>query len=125
MDIDQYVTLSYLYKILKSNAISVGLVVISILFIFKMNLVGLMLFLFTILAILFSIYMLTILYLYDKKSWIYGFLIGMAISFLPMLFFSNKNILIIVIKFAPLLFFVIYNMFLKMKVGEWLIEKEF
>ncbi len=125
MNINRYLTLSYLHKLLTSNGISVGLVAISLVFIMNMNLVGLMLILITALAIPFSIYMLYILYLYDKKSWIYGFLIGLSISFLPIVTLSNENVLLIATKFAPLLFFVLYNMSLKMKVGEWLIEEEF
>jgi hypothetical protein len=125
MDIHQYLTLSYLYKILNSNAIAVGLVIISILFILNLNLVGLMVMMITVLAIPFSIYMMFVLYLFDKKGWIYGFLILMGVSFLPFLFFSNENFLLIFIKFAPLLTFVLYNMALKFKVGEWLMEINF
>lgn len=125
MDIDQYLTLRYLHKLLTSNAVSVGLVVISLLFIMNMNLVGLMLLLITALAVPFSIYMLYVLYLNDKMSWIYGFFVGLGLSFLPIFFFSNANLLLISTRFAPLLFIVLYYMSLKMKVGEWLIEKEF
>lgn len=125
MEIYQYLTLSYLHKILKSNAIAVGLVVFSILFILNMNLVGLMVMMITILAVPFSVYMMFVLYLYDKKGWIYGFLALMVISFLPLLFFSNENLFLIVLKFIPLLTFVLYNMALKFKVGEWIREIDF
>lgn len=123
--INQYLTLSYLHMILNSNAIGVGLIVLSILFIANMNLVGLMLFAITILAIPFSMYMVYVLYLYDKKGWIYGFLIMMGISFLPLLLVSNEGLLFTFLKFTPLLSFVLYNMALKFKVGEWLMEIDF
>lgn len=125
MNITQYLTLSYLHKLLTSNAVSVGLVVFSLLFIMNLNLVGLMLLLITVLAVPFSVYMLCVLYLYDKKGWIYGFFTGLGLSLLPIFFLSNENILLIAAKFAPLLFFVLYNMSLKVKVGEWMIEQEF
>lgn len=124
-DINQYLTLSYLHKILNSKAIATGLVVFSILFILNMNLVGLMFLLITALAVPFSIYMMFVLYLYDKKGWIYGFLIVMGVSFLPLIILSNEPLILIFLKFAPLLTFVLYNMALKFKVGEWLMEINF
>lgn len=124
-DINQYLTLSYLHKILNSKAIATGLVVFSILFILNMNLVGLMFLLIIALAVPFSIYMMYVLYLYDKRGWIYGFLILMGVSFLPLLFLSNEPLILIFLKFTPLLAFVLYNMALKFKVGEWLMDMDF
>ena len=125
MDISQYLSLSYLYKLLKSNAVSAGIVGFSLLFIFQMNLATFTLVLILLFAVPFSVYFLFVLYLHGKMGWVYGFLIGLIISFLPFLFFSDGNIFLIVLKFSPLLFFILYNVSLKIKVGELLIDQKF
>ena len=124
MRFNQYLTLSYLYKLLDSNKIGVGILGFSFLFIFTMNLATLLTIALVAIAIPFSLYMLFVLYLHNKRGWIYGFLIIMGISFIPIVFFSNENLLLIALKFTPLLTFVLYTMALRMKVGEWLMEME-
>ncbi|MDZ7719411.1 MAG: hypothetical protein U5K72_11400 [Balneolaceae bacterium] len=121
----EYLTLSQLYDLLSSERIGYGVLIFSIVFFFYMNLVWLMSILLIMIAIPFSLYMMIVLYKYDKKGWIYGFLILMGFSSVPLLFFPNDNLLLIAFKFAPLLAFVLYNMTLKMKVGEWLMEMDF
>lgn len=125
MSISHYISLPQLYKLLNTKAISVGVVGISFLFIFSMNLVGIVVFMILALAIPFSVYMLFVLYKYEKKGWIIGFLIWMSISFMPLIFMSNDNLVSIVLDFLPLLFFALYAMILKEKVGEWLLEMDF
>lgn len=122
MSVSDYISLPQLYRLLNTKMISIGIVGISFLFIFSMNFVGIVIFMITALAIPFSLYMLFIFYTYNKISWIFGFIIWMSISFIPSFLISNDNLFLIAAKFAPLLFFVLYTMFLKMKVGEWLIE---
>jgi len=121
----EYLTLSYLHKLLSSERIGYGVLFFSIVFFFYMNLVWLISILIIALAIPFSLYMMIVLYRYDKKGWIYGFILLMVISFLPMFVFSGEHLLFIALKFAPLLMFILYNMALKIKAGEWLIEREF
>lgn len=118
-------TLFNLYKILDSKAITTAILGVGFLFIFSMNLAALTSILITILAIPFSFYMLFVLYQYDKKSWIAGFLIWMGISFIPFFFLTPGNMFLIILRFAPLLFFMLYTMILKEQVGEWLIDLEF
>lgn len=123
MRFSDYLTLSYLYKLLDSNKIGVGILAFSFLFIFTMNLATLLTTVLIAIAIPFSFYMLLVLYLHRKRGWIYGFLIVMGISFIP-LFLSNDNLLLLALKFTPLLTFVLYTMALRLKVGEWLMEME-
>ncbi len=124
MRFSQYLTLSYLYKLLDNNKIGVGVLGFSFLFIFSMNLATFLFLVLIAIAIPFSMYMLLVLYLHNKRGWIYGFLIIMGISLIPILFFSNENLLLIALKFTPLLTFVLYTMALRLKVGEWLMELE-
>lgn len=124
MNFSQYLTLSYLYKLLDNNKIGVGILGFSFLFIFTMNLATLLVLILIAIAIPFSLYMILVLFLHHKRSWIYGYLILMGVSFIPVISFSNENILLIALKFAPLLAFVLYTMALRLKVGEWLIEME-
>lgn len=123
MRFSDYLRLSYLYKLLDTNKIGVGILAFSFLFIFTMNLATLLTTGLIAIAIPFSLYMLLVLYLHRKRGWIYGFLIIMAISFVPF-FLSNDDLLLIALKFTPLLTFVLYTMALRLKVGEWLMEME-
>lgn len=117
-----YMTLPHLYKLLSNKMIAFAVVVVSFLFIFNMNLVGIVLFTISVMAIPFSFYMLFVLYTYNKIGWVIGFIIWMSLSFLPFFLMTPENLFSVAAKFAPLLFFVLYTMLLKMKVGEWLIE---
>jgi hypothetical protein len=90
-----------------------------------MNLATFTLILVSIIALPFSLYMLFVLYRYEKKGWIIGFVVWMGISFIPFFFLPNNNLLLIALKFSPLLFFVFYTIVLKEKVGEWLMKMEF
>ncbi|NBC04688.1 MAG: hypothetical protein GVY20_13410 [Bacteroidetes bacterium] len=123
MRFSDYLTLSNLYKLLDNNKIGVGILGFSFLFIFTMNLATLLTIVLVAIAIPFSLYMLLVLYLHRKKGWIYGFLIVMVISLIP-LFLSNENFLLLALKFTPLLTFVLYTIALRLKVGEWLMEME-
>lgn len=122
MNVSEYITLPHLYKLLSNKMIAVAIVGVSFLFILNMNLIGIVVFMISAMAIPFSFYMLFVLYSYKKTGWIFGFIIWMSISFLPFFLMANENLLLIAAKLAPLLFFVLYTMLLKMKVGEWLIE---
>lgn len=125
MEFSQYITLPHLYHLLSSKAISATILGICFLFIFSMNLAIVSLFLISVLAIPFSLYMLFVLYKYEKIGWIAGFIIWIGISFLPRFFISVDNLFLIVIKYLPLIFFVLYAILLKEKVGEWIIEMKF
>lgn len=107
------------------KVIAFGAIVISFLFIFNMNLVGLMIFLILTLTIPFTIYMLYVLHRYHKTGWIVGFLILMSISFIPPYLITGYNLFMMAFQFTPLLFFVLYTFLLRMKVGEWIIETEY
>lgn len=97
----------------------------SFLFIFSMDLAGFTFYVVSVLAILFSVYMLVVLYKFEKNGWIFGFLIWMGISFIPVLFMTGHNLLTIILQYAPLLFFALYALALKEKVGEWLLDLDF
>ena len=125
MNLTYYVTLKHLYKLLSSKAISVGILGIGFLFIFSIDLAALTLFLVTVLAVPFSVYMLLVLYKYGKTKWVIGFVVWMSISFIPLLFMSGDSLLFIALKFSPLLFFVLYTILLKEKTGVWLLEIDF
>lgn len=125
MNIDEYATLSNLYRLLSTKTIPTAVIGIGFLFIFSMDIATVSLLLVTILAIPFSVFMIVVLYRHQKRTWITGFFIWMGISFIPLLFLENKNLFFVVLKFAPLLFFVLYTMLLRERVGEWISEIEF
>ena len=121
MNLSHYITLDYLNEILSSKTISStagGIIIV-------LYLVGLLPFGISLFVIPFTIYLIAVLYKNNKNGWIVGFFIWIGISFLPYFLMSNDNLLLIALKFAPILFFFLYLMVLKEKVGEWLIEEDY
>lgn len=120
-----YANLSDLDRVLGNKSLAGIVVGISILMIFNTNMIHILIRIIQAAVILFTPYMLYVLYINEKKGWIFGFLIWMGISFLPLLFLTAESLIAIVLYYTPLFFYFLYCWVLKMKVGEWLLEENF
>jgi len=77
----------------------------------------------TLVILLFSPYMLYVLYLHGKKTWIIGFGIWIGISFIPWLFMDRSDQLVSFITHViPLFSFLIYCWFLNQHITDWMIN---
>jgi hypothetical protein len=77
----------------------------------------------TLVILLFTPYLLYVLYLYDKRNWIVGFLIWGGISFLPWLVLDRSDTLIsFLTSVIPLFSFLLYCWFLNQYITDWMIN---
>lgn len=120
MSLFSYATLSDLNRLLNNQKIGGVFLVLSFVL-----MAGTLVLLLSIIIIPFTLYLLFVLYRYQKINWIIGFFVWMGISFLPIIFMSPGSALFIAFKFAPLLFFILYCMLLKEKTGAWLMDMDF
>ncbi len=117
-------TLQKLRNILNSPKLAALFVGLAILMIYEIQLVAILLSVFILLGILFTPYMLYVLFIHDKKDWFYGFFIWMGTAFLVRYMMgSESEITAYISEGIPFLFFLMYCFFLNQKVGEWLINQ--
>lgn len=116
-------TLEKLRNILNSPKIAALFLGLAILMIVEIQLASILLSVFILLGILFTPYMLYVLFIHGKMDWLYGFFIWMGTAFLIRFMIGAESSLAIYISDGiPFLFYLIYCFFLNQKVGEWLIE---
>ena len=82
----QFADLHHLKKALDSKVLAVIVVGVSFVFIFDPGAFSLILKIIIVACILFVPFMLYVLYVHDKKIWLTGFALLMAVSLLPSVF---------------------------------------
>jgi hypothetical protein len=122
----QFADLHHLKKALDSKVLAVIVVGVSFVFIFDPAAFSLILKIIIVACILFVPFMLYVLYLHDKKIWIAGFSLLMAVSLLPSVFIDFESTVTgYLMNYLPLLSFLIYCCALNLKAGEWIIETQY
>lgn len=124
--IHQFADLYHLNKALNSKVMGTVLLGVSFAFIINPGVFWLILKIIIVACFLFVPYMLYVLYLYEKKSWIIGFVIWMFAAYIPSIFFTVESSAPgFLLSYLPLLFFLLYCWLLNQKTGEWIIEAEY
>ncbi|MEX0661174.1 MAG: hypothetical protein WEA58_04750 [Balneolaceae bacterium] len=117
-------TLEKLRSILNSPKVAVLFFGLAILMIVEIYLASLLLSVFILLGILFTPYMLYVLFIHGKTDWFYGFFIWMGTGFLIRYMIGGESETVIYISDGiPFLFYLLYCFFLNQKVGEWVIDQ--
>lgn len=116
-------TLERLRFILNSPKIAALFLGLAILMVIEIQLASILLSVFILLGILFTPYMLYVLFIHGKKDWLYGFFIWMGMAFLIRYMIGGESSLATYISHGiPFLFYLLYCFFLNQKVGEWVIK---
>lgn len=124
--IHQFADLHHLKKALDSKVMAVGITGFAFAFIFYPGAYSLILKIIIAVCIVFVPYMLYVLYLHNKKGWIAGFFILMALSFTPTFFINIESAVAgYLMNLLPLLTFLIFCWALNLKAGEWIIENQY
>ena len=122
----QFADLHHLKKALDSKVLAVIVVGVSFVFIFDPGAFSLILKIIIVACILFVPFMLYVLYLHDKKIWIAGFALLMAVSLLPSVFINFESpVTGYLMNHLPLFSFLIFCWALNLKTGEWIIETQY
>ena len=122
----QFADLHHLKKALDSKVLAVIVVGVSLVFIFDPAAFSLILKIIIVACILFVPYMLYVLHLHDKKIWIAGFALLMAVSLLPSVFIDFESpVTVYLMNYLPLFSFLIFCWALNLKAGEWIIETQY
>lgn len=116
-------TLEKLRFILNSPKLAVLFLGLAFLMIYEIYIASILLSVFILLGIVFTPYMLYVLFIHDKKDWLYGFFIWMGTAFLVRYMMGTESELATYISDGiPFLFYLLYCFFLNQKVGEWMVE---
>ena len=122
----QFADLHHLKKALDSKVLAVIVVGVSFVFIFDPGAFSLILKIIIVACILFVPFMLYVLYLHDKKIWIAGFALLMAVSLLPSVIINfESSVTGYLMNHLPLFSFLIFCWALNLKTGEWIIETQY
>lgn len=117
------VTLEKLDELLGSKKISGALVAVTFLiFFFSLNYI--LLFILAA-AVLFALYMMAVLYKYEKYGWMTAFVILMSATCLLSVFSGNYTIFGIIINYLPLFSFFLFCAVLKVQVRDWVMELDY
>lgn len=116
-------TLEKLDYLLSSKQISGSLIAITFLIFFiSLNYI---IYFISAAAFVFTLYMLMVLYKYEKFGWLIGFAILMAASYALSRYSGSQTIFGVIMNYLPLLSFFLFCTVLKIQAGEWVSELEY
>lgn len=112
-------------SILENKSLALIFTIIGIGFFYDMNIYYRILQILGAMILLFSPYLIYVLYVHQKRKWITGLAVWMAISFLPWLVIDRSDSMASLISVSvPVLFFLFYCWFLNQYINEWVMDSQ-
>lgn len=113
--------LNNIKSILEDKSLALIFTIIGIGFFYDINIYYRILQILGVVILLFSPYLIYVLYIHQKRKWITGLVVWMAVSFLPWLVMDRSDSMGSLISISvPVLFFLFYCWFLNQHINEWL-----